>query len=213
MKKLDLTNVTASEEGSFDSLPDGAYACIIKEVNDNPSREYFDVVFDIVAGEHEGYFSTAFYADKPYAHSLIFSYKDAALPMLKGRLNIISDCNTGFDAIAAVNGGQEQLLVGKVMGVVFAKQEYFNRKTMKFEVGEYNKPTRLCRLTALEDENNKSPKPVMLNEKGKIKALEYAKSHGCNSIGDPASWLKSYEAGAFDSAPADAYNGPVPFDM
>ena len=215
MKPIDLTNVQESTEGDFPSLPAGAYPCIITEVTDVPDREYLTVLFDIVAGEHEGYFSTDFHKKRPFTHSMTFSYKQTAQGMLKGRLHIITDCNTGFDAEAAFKAGQEQMLVGKVCGVVFAEQEYFNKKTKDFEMGS-PQPARLCRLTELED--NSDPKPVMMNEKRKVKAL---KDNGVvYNDAEAQSWLRRRAAGAFEQGAqkvqttegaVEVYNGDIPF--
>lgn len=223
MKPINLQNVKESIEGSFDRLPRGAYPCIITSVTDFPSSEYLSVVVDIVAGEYERYFDTPFYADKPFAHSLVFSYKESALPMLKGRLHVISDCNTGYDAESAFYAGNEQSLVGKVMGVVFAEQEYLNKKTKEFEYGS-PQPARLCRLTPdeLEKPENKEPKQVPMTEKRKIAAIRNAKIAATDE--DARRWLKQYEAdkaaggapapySTSPSAPADTYNGDIPFMM
>ena len=161
------------EEGEFNRLKPGAYPCAIMKVEDFPDKEYLRVLVDIVAGEYKDYFSADFYADKPFAHSLIFSYKDTALGMLKGRLHVISDCNPGFDAEAAFNAGKEQMLVGKAVGVVFREEEYYNKKTGEFEMGSA-RPGRVCRLTEMEEERNAKPKPKMLNESQKRAAMKRA---------------------------------------
>ena len=173
MRPINLSNIAEKAEGEFDRLKPGAYPCTIMSVEDVPDKEYLRVLVDIVAGEHKYYFSDDFYADKPFAHSLIFSYKDTALGMLKGRLHVISDCNPGFDAEAAFNAGKEQMLVGKAVGVVFREEEYYNKKEGEFQLGSA-RPDRLCRLTELEEERNAKPKPKMLNESQKRAAMERA---------------------------------------
>lgn len=161
------------EEGEFNRLKPGAYPCTIMSVEDVPDKEYLRVLVDIVAGEYKDYFSSDFYADKPFAHSLIFSYKDTALGMLKGRLHVISDCNPGFDAEAAFNAGKEQMLVGKAVGVVFREEEYYNKKDGEFQMGSA-RPDRLCRLDELDRDKNANPKPKMLTEAKKREVLERA---------------------------------------
>lgn len=173
MRPINLSNIAEKAEGEFNRLKPGAYPCTIMRVEDVPNKEYLRVLVDIVAGEYKDYFSADFYADKPFAHSLIFSYKDTALGMLKGRLHVISDCNPGFDAEAAFNAGKEQMLVGKAVGVVFREEEYYNKKTGEFEMGSA-RPDRVCRLTELEEERNAKPKPKMLNESQKRAAMERA---------------------------------------
>ena len=173
MRPINLNNVVEKADGEFNRLKPGAYPCAIMSVEDVPDKEYLRVLVDIVAGEYKDYFSDDFYADKPFAHSIIMSYKESAQGMLKGRLHVISDCNPGFDAEAAINAGKEQMLVGKAVGVVFREEEYYNKKTEDFELGSA-RPDRLCRLTELEDERNANPKPKMLSEKRKREAMERA---------------------------------------
>ncbi|MDM8162443.1 hypothetical protein [Collinsella intestinalis] len=173
MRPINLSNIAEKAEGEFNRLKPGAYPCTIMRVEDVPDKEYFWVVVDIIAGDYKDYFSDAFYADKDYAHRLCFSYKESAQGMLKGRLHVISDCNHGFDAEAAINAGKEQMLVGKAVGVVFREEEYYNKKTGEFEMGSA-RPDRVCRLTELEEERNAKPKPKMLNESQKRAAMERA---------------------------------------
>lgn len=206
MRPLNLDSVKASHEGEFASLPSGAYACKITSVEDKPAKEYLDVIFDIIVGEHAGFFSDDFYKDKPWAHHMILSYKETALPMLKGRLETISECNTGFDAVAAINAGQEQMLVDKVVGVVFRQEEYYDKKTDEFKLGS-PRPFRFCTTQDIQDGKNKNPKPRMLDEKGKVDALKRA------GINNPKSWLLDHEDGApaaaVTAAPSD--DSDIPF--
>lgn len=196
MRPINLTNIAEKAEGEYKRLKPGAYQCTIMRVEDVPDKEYFWVVVDIIAGEYKDYFSDAFYADKDYAHQLCFSYKESAQGMLKGRLHVISDCNPGFDAEAAINAGKEQMLVGKAVGVVFREEEYYNKKTGEFELGSA-RPDRLCRLDELDDPRNAAPKPKMLSEAKKREAMERA---GVRAGG-----------GASVKA-ADIYDDDIPFD-
>ena len=195
MRPINLTNIVEKAEGEFNRLKPGAYACIITNVEDVPDKEYLRVLVDIVAGEYKGYFSDEFYDDKPFAHSVIMSYKESAQGMLKGRLHVITDCNPGFDAEAAINAGKEQMLAGKAVGVVFREEEYYDKKTGDFEMGSA-RPCRLCRLTELEEPKNADPMPKMLNESQKRAALERA---GVRQAAGPA-------AGA-----AGGYGDDIPF--
>lgn len=205
MKPIDLNNVVESAEGEFNRLKPGAYPCAIMKVEDVPEKEYLRVLVDIVAGEYKDYFSADFYADKPFARSMIFSYKETALPMLKGRLKVISDCNSpGFDAEAAINAGKEQMLVGKAVGVVFREEEYFNKKTGEFEMGS-PRPDRLCRLDELDRDKNAHPKPKMLTDAKKREALVRAGK-------DPDEWLRAKRLGAQGVKASDVYDDDIPFD-
>lgn len=206
MRPLNFTNIKESAEGDFPRLEPGAYVCAITAVDDFPDKEYLRVLVDIIKGEHANYFSDEFYLDKPFAHSIIMSYKDAAMPMLKGRLHVITDCNPGFDAEAALNAGNEQMLVGKAVGVVFREEEFFNKKTGEFEMGS-PRPDRLCRLDELEREKNAQPKPKMLTDAKKREALVRAGE-------DPDAWFRRKElkqSGAETAAVADVFNEVIPF--
>ena len=204
MRPINLNNIAEKAEGDFNRLKPGAYACTIMEVEDFPEKEYLRLLVDIVAGEYKYYFSDGFYADKPFAHSVIMSYKETALGMLKGRLHVITDCNPGFDAEAALNAGKEQMLVGKAVGVVFREEEYYNRKTGDFEMGGA-RPDRLCRLDEIDDPKNASPKPRTLNDSQKRAALARAGE-------DPDEWLRAKRLGAQGVKASDVYDDDIPFD-
>ena len=204
MRPLNFTNIKESSEGDFPRLEPGAYVCAITGVEDFPDKEYLRVLVDIVQGERANYFSDDFYRDKPFAHSIIFSYKESAMPMLKGRLHVISDCNPGFDAEAALNAGKEQMLVGKAVGVVFREEEYYSKKTGEFEMGS-PRPDRLCRLDEIDDPKNASPKPRTLSDSQKRAALARAGE-------DPDEWLRAKRLGAQGVKSADVYDDDIPFD-
>ena len=204
MRPINLSNIAEKAEGEFNRLKPGAYQCAIMEVEDFPEKEYLRLLVDIVTGEYKDYFSDDFYADKPFAHSIIMSYKDSALGMLKGRLHVITDCNPGFDAEAAFGAGKEQMLVGKAVGVVFREEEYYNRKTGEFEMGGA-RPDRLCRLDEIDDPKNASPKPRTLSDSQKRAALARAGE-------DPDEWLRAKRLGAQGVKSADVYDDDIPFD-
>lgn len=191
MRQLNLNSIKAQAEGDFKSITPGAYACIITEVTDNENKEYLDALFDIQVGEFEGYYSSDFYKDKPWAHHMILSYKEKALPIFKGRMETISKCNTGFDAVAALDAGQYKMLEGKVVGIVFREEEYFDKKTSEFKLGGA-RAFRFCTTADIQEGKNANPKPKMLDHDGKIDALRRA---GVASNEDDAEdWLAEYES-------------------
>lgn len=197
MRQLNLNSIKAQTEGDFKNITPGAYACIITEVTDNENKEYLDALFDIQVGEFEGYYSSDFYKDKPWAHHMILSYKEKALPIFKGRMETISKCNTGFDAVAALDAGQYKMLEGKVVGIVFREEEYFDKKTSEFKLGGA-RAFRFCTTEDIQEGKNASPKPKMLDHKGKIDALRRA---GVASNEDDAEeWLDEYESDKAASA-------------
>lgn len=190
MRQLNLNSIKAKADGDFKNITPGAYACIITEVKDNENKEYLDALFDIQVGEFDGYYSSDFYKDKPWAHHMILSYKENALPIFKGRMETITKCNTGFDAVAALDAGQYKMLEGKVVGIVFREEEYFDKKTSEFKLGGA-RAFRFCTTEDIQEGKNASPKPKMLDHKGKIDALRRA---GVASNEDDAEdWLAEYE--------------------
>ena len=171
MKPINLNSIEEKNlgGGDFPQLKPGAYACKVTEVIDHADREYLDVLLDICVGEFEGYFSDKFYADKPWSHSIVLSYKDSALGMLKGRLQTITASNPGFDAEAAWNGGALNMFVGKVVCVVFRAEEYMDKKTGEFKLGS-PRPDRLCLMADMADPKNSDPLPKMMKDDEKRQA-------------------------------------------
>lgn len=205
MRPLNLDNVKATYDGDFTTLPAGAYVCQITGITDQEDKEYIDVVFDIIMGEYEGYFSDDFYKDKPWAHHMILSYKEKALGMLKGRLEVISACNTGFDAVAAVNAGHYEMLNGKVVGVLMRAEEYYDKKSDEFKLGS-PRAYRFCTTQDIQDGKNANPEPKMLDHAGKVSALNRA------GIYDAESWLEDREkADATPVSTVDASDIDTPF--
>lgn len=165
------TDVESSSEG-YDSIEPGAYVAVITGMTDNQSREYMTLTFDIAEGEHKGYFSDNFYADKPWAHSMILSYKPTALPMTKGRLETITKCNPGFDALAAFNSN-EQLFVGKGVGVVMRREQYLDRRSNTFKIGS-PRAYRFCSIEDVSSGKFDSPADKMMTDEQKSDARERA---------------------------------------
>lgn len=170
MRKINFNEVEASIEGSsYQQLPAGAYVCSITGMDDFADKEYVRLSVDIVQGEYANYFSDKFYADKPWSHSIVLSYKDSALGMLKGRLQTITASNPGFDAEAAWNGGALNMFVGKVACVVFRAEEYMDKKTGEFKLGS-PRPDRLCLMADMSDPKNSDPLPKMMKDDEKRQA-------------------------------------------
>lgn len=168
MRSVNWGSVEASSEGGFARIEPGAYAGVITSVEDVPSKEYVRVLFDIDDGPFKGYFGDGFYADKPWAHNVIMSYKDSALGMLKGRLETIQACNPGFDPFAAWDAGRLDMFSGRKVGLVFREEEYWDKKTEEFRLGSA-RCYRFCRLD--EVATIAAPKPKMLGDDEKVQAL------------------------------------------
>ena len=175
MRNIDWLNIEASGEGSFDRLEPGAYVGTITAMTDEESKQYVRMLFDIAEGKHKGFFADDFYKDKPWAHQMILSYRDKALPMLKGRMETINRCNPGFDAMAAFDANLS-LFVGKRVGLVMREEEYFDKKTETFKMGS----ARCFRLGSIEDVAsgkyaNVKPKTLSAEErKAELKRLGYS---------------------------------------
>lgn len=108
--------------GSFERLAPGGYCVKITGVKDDPKKEYLEILYDIISGPEAGRFSDPFYADKPYAHRFMRSYKETALGMFKAFIEIIEQSNPGYSWEAAK--WKEATLVGKVLGIVLGEEEY-----------------------------------------------------------------------------------------
>ena len=199
MRSINFNDVEASVEGSsYQQLPAGAYVCSITAMEDFADKQYVRMTLDIIQGEYANYFSGPFYANKPWSHSIVLSYKDNALGMLKGRLQTITGCNPGFDSESAWNGGVLQMFVGKAVGVVFRAEEYLDKRTGEFKVGS-PRPDRLCLLTDLAEPKNADLLPKMLKEDEKRKMLKDA---GLSPV---------VGGGSVASAGPDLYTEDVPF--
>lgn len=124
MRSLNWNNITASSEGGFERLPAGPYVARITQMNDNPSREYVEVVYDIAEGPKAGFYSDDWGKAHPYAHHFFMSYKDSALGMLKGRLEAIQTSNPGFDPFAAWDAGRTDIFINRLVGINLQEEEY-----------------------------------------------------------------------------------------
>ena len=191
MRPLNLNNVIAKKDGEYDRLEPGAYVCAVTDAEDFPTKQYVCVLVDIIQGPRANYFADKFYESKPFAHSIILSYTDRALPMLKGRLETISECNPGFDAVAAFTGGHEKMLVGKSLGVVFREEEYYDEKTGEFKMGSA-RPDRIVAFGDMDKERNQHPKPKMMTDEQKRAKMQAAGA--ASAYGSTASCIASEAA-------------------
>lgn len=119
---------TVNASGSRERLKPGGYVVRITAVKDNEKKECLELLFDITEGPAAGYYSDAFFDDKPYAHRLFRSYKEAALGMFK-RFTEAVDASNGTDFSGQVEKGlKEEQLVGKTLGIVLAEEEYLTNR-------------------------------------------------------------------------------------
>lgn len=113
------------EGGSFKRLMPGGYVVKILDVTDFPEKEYLKVSFDVCEGKDKDFFANEYKNDTregkrwPNAGSFIRSYKERALPMLKGFTTAVENSNKGY-----VWDFDEKKLKGKVVGLVLGDEEF-----------------------------------------------------------------------------------------
>ena len=120
-------------------LPAGGYVVRITKVEDDPTKQYITIVWDIAEGLEKGRYSDEWGKANEYAHRFIRSYKETALGMFKAFITAVEESNEGF--IWTKAKWNEQALVGKLVGIVLGEEEYDNDR------GETK--TRLYLKTAL----------------------------------------------------------------
>nr|DAR10643.1 MAG TPA: hypothetical protein [Caudoviricetes sp.] len=115
------------ESGSFKKLPVGGYVVKILSVIDVPEKEYLRLSFDIAEGPNKGFFTEEYKNDTregkkwPNAGTFVRSYKEKALPMMKGFTTAVEKSNKGY----AWNF-DESTLKGKLVGLVIGEEEFIN---------------------------------------------------------------------------------------
>ena len=115
------------ESGSFKKLPVGGYVVKILDATDVPEKEYLRISFDVAEGEYKGFFAEEYKNDTrdgkkwPNAGTFIRSYKEKALPMLKGFTAAVEKSNKGYSW-----DFDEKTLKNKVVGLVLGEEEFVN---------------------------------------------------------------------------------------
>ena len=122
MKNINWNNVEATKPGEFNRLPAGGYICKITAVEDEPSKEYLKIEFDICDGEFKDYYRNLYENKKFWGGNFIKSYKEKALGFFKQMLECIEKSSRGFKANDF--DGDERKLVGKFVGLVIGYEEY-----------------------------------------------------------------------------------------
>ena len=106
----------AGEGGGFKTLPGGAYECVVTAASYETSQSgnpYLDVVFDVAAGEHEGFFSTPFYQGKPFRHHDRLMLAGNGLGYTKHKLRCLAEANPGFQPSAVIEADQSRPFLGR----------------------------------------------------------------------------------------------------
>ena len=118
-----IASVQEASTGESKRLSAGGYICKYTVVQDNPSKEYLYMEFDIADGEYKGYYKDLaerldFWGGKCYR-----SYKEKALPMFKRMCSAVTKSNKGF----IFDGDEhcdETTLIGKKVGLILGEEEY-----------------------------------------------------------------------------------------
>lgn len=134
------------ENSGFERLPVGGYICAIKSVEDVAEKQYLRICYDIVRGDHKGYFQKLFDGDTREnkrwsgAGAFVRSYKDSAASMFKGFINAVEGSNKNYKW-----NWDEKTLAKKYIGVVIGDEEYVTQtgktRVRNYVVGVHNVET------------------------------------------------------------------------
>ncbi len=113
----------APDASQYPNLVAGGYVCKITNVKDVPEKEYLQIEYDITTGEFANHFLNLANSFGWWAGNFIKSYKEKALPFFKGFISAVQDSNANFKF-----DYNETKLVGKLVGLVLAEEEYINNK-------------------------------------------------------------------------------------
>lgn len=120
MPNIDLSNVQESRGGSGSyTLEPGAYVMTIIDYEIQNARQYVRLRFDVAEGPRKGT-----YANAQWPISDVMSWKDAAKPMLKQKLRVLTESNPGWDAYDAFTNDRWGEFLGKVVGAVVRTRLY-----------------------------------------------------------------------------------------
>lgn len=120
--------MSVEESTPFEKLPAGAYVIRIVEVEDVPSKEYLNIVYDIAEGPHSGFYSDDFAKRNPWSHRFVRSYKESAQGMFKAFLSRLEESNRNFNVAQWQVYSNEQALVGLELGIVLQTELYTNNQ-------------------------------------------------------------------------------------
>lgn len=122
MKAINLENV--QEAGTGNSLKAGGYVCKYTQIADMADKQYLYMEFDIAEGEYKDYYKQLNEKHGFWGGTCYRSYKKNALPMFKRMCSAVSKSNPGFIFDGGAQNADESTLVGKLVGIVLAEEEY-----------------------------------------------------------------------------------------
>lgn len=162
MKNL-VNFAEVKEAGASNPLVAGGYVCKYTKVEDNASKEYLRLEFDIAEGDFKDYYKELEERANFWGGSVYRSYKEGAIPMFKRMCSAVAKSNPSFEFNPFVKGGNsdEQTLVGKLVGIVLKEEEY--------EKNDGNIGTRLvvayeCDAQKIRSGNFKVPQKKVLDK-------------------------------------------------
>lgn len=120
-------NIKAS--GEFERLAPGGYVIKITDVKDEDAddKQYLRITYDIAEGPEAGRFKDTD-EEHIFSHQFIRSYKEKALGMFKAFTQAVDESNGTKFTDQVETGFNEQQLVGRILGVVLAEEEYENNR-------------------------------------------------------------------------------------
>lgn len=126
MKQINNFENVQATTGEFNKLPAGGYICRITLADDFPfdastnKGDYLKIEYDIAVGDFKNYYKELFDKFGNFWGGTFFrSYKEKALGMFKHFIECVEKSNAGF-----VWSWDEKTLMGKVIGLVLAEEEY-----------------------------------------------------------------------------------------
>ena len=127
MKQINNFENVQATTGEFAKLSTGGYICKITLADDVPmgadgKGDYLKIEYDIAVGEFKDYYKEQYEKFGNFWGGTFFrSYKEKALGMFKHFIECVEKSNGGF-----VWTWDEKTLMGKVVGLVLAEEEYEN---------------------------------------------------------------------------------------
>jgi hypothetical protein len=118
MQKTNWDEIQEAQD--FEKPVPGGYIAKITSVKEVEDKEYWWVEWDFSEGQFKDYYHELFASKDFWGGKLIRSYKPKAMPFFKAFKTALEESNRGFK-FDETNPG---CIVGKVMGIVLAEEEY-----------------------------------------------------------------------------------------
>lgn len=129
MPKIDWGSVEETESaGGVDTLPSGAYECVITAASykraKNSNNLMLELVWDVAEGPKKGFFATDFFANKPFRHCDRLMLEGGGLGFSKHKMRCLMGWNPNFNAEAAIDRDEAQPFVGKRCVLLLQERKY-----------------------------------------------------------------------------------------